>query len=125
WLKTNALVISIGAVGPTVRELDDEVMRTCYILAESRAGVELESGDLRLSGAKVAAEIGGILTGSGTSNIPRDRRVLFKVARDGDRGPHGGPAGLAGKLLEIEVKCAALNFSSDHFASCNHIPQST
>jgi ornithine cyclodeaminase/alanine dehydrogenase-like protein (mu-crystallin family) len=78
WLKQDALVISIGAVGETLRELDDEVMRTSYIVAESRPGVERESGDLRLSGAKVAGEIGDLLAGSGTAQIPRDRRVLFK-----------------------------------------------
>jgi ornithine cyclodeaminase/alanine dehydrogenase-like protein (mu-crystallin family) len=78
WLKPNALVISIGAVGGTSRELDDEVMQTSYIVAESRAGVERESGDVRLSGAKVAEEIGEILLGSATAGIPRDRRVLFK-----------------------------------------------
>jgi ornithine cyclodeaminase/alanine dehydrogenase-like protein (mu-crystallin family) len=78
WLKSNALVISIGAVGGTLRELDDEVMQTSYIVAESRAGVERESGDVRLSGTKVAGEIGELLAGSGTVQIPRDRRVLFK-----------------------------------------------
>lgn len=78
WLKPNALVISIGAVGGTLRELDDEVMQTTYIVAESRAGVERESGDLLLSGAKVAWEIGELLAGSGRAQIPRDRRVLFK-----------------------------------------------
>jgi ornithine cyclodeaminase/alanine dehydrogenase-like protein (mu-crystallin family) len=78
WLKPNALVISIGAVGGTLRELDDEVMQTSYIIAESRAGVERESGDLLLSGAKIAGEIGELLAGSGTAQIPRDRRVLFK-----------------------------------------------
>ena len=78
WLKPNALVISIGAVGGTLRELDDEVMQTSYIVAESRAGVERESGDVRLSGASVAGEIGQILASPGTAQIPRDRRVLFK-----------------------------------------------
>ena len=78
WLKSNALVISIGAVGGTARELDDELMHTSYIVAESRSGVERESGDVLLSGAHVAAEIGEILAGSDSSQIPRDQRILFK-----------------------------------------------
>jgi ornithine cyclodeaminase/alanine dehydrogenase-like protein (mu-crystallin family) len=78
WLKPDTLVISIGAVGGTPRELDDEVMHTSYVVAESRVGVERESGDVRLSGAKVAAEIGEILTHPDAIGIPRDQRVLFK-----------------------------------------------
>ncbi len=51
---------------------------TSYVVAESRSAVESESGDVRFSGAKVAAEIGQILSGAGVMEIPRDRRVLFK-----------------------------------------------
>jgi ornithine cyclodeaminase/alanine dehydrogenase-like protein (mu-crystallin family) len=77
WLAPNALVLSIGAIG-AMRELDDQVMATSYIVAESRTAVESESGDVRLSGAKVAAEIGEILGGVGLAKIPREGRVLFK-----------------------------------------------
>ncbi len=78
WLKPDALVLAVGATGATMRELDDETMHSSYIVAESRSSVERESGDVRLSGAKVEAEVGEILAGKGTAEVPRDRRVLFK-----------------------------------------------
>jgi ornithine cyclodeaminase/alanine dehydrogenase-like protein (mu-crystallin family) len=81
WLKQNALVLAVGATASTLREIDDEAMLSSYLVAESRASVERESGDVRLSGAKVQAEIGEILanvdTGTGTA-IPPEGRVLFK-----------------------------------------------
>ncbi|HEV2215636.1 MAG TPA: ornithine cyclodeaminase family protein [Terracidiphilus sp.] len=77
WLKPDALVLAIGATGATMRELDDETMRTSFIVAESRECVERESGDVRISGAAVRAEIGEVLAGRGAA-IPREGRVLFK-----------------------------------------------
>jgi thiomorpholine-carboxylate dehydrogenase len=76
WLSPNALVLAVGATGATLRELDDELMRTCFVVAESRAAVERESGDVRLSGAKVQAEIGEILANPAAR--PRDQKILFK-----------------------------------------------
>jgi thiomorpholine-carboxylate dehydrogenase len=79
WLSANALVLAVGATGATVRELDDEVMHTSYLVAESRSCVERESGDVLCSGAKIEAEIGEILAGTGAPVIPKDKRVLFKT----------------------------------------------
>ena len=76
WLSPHALVLAVGAVGATLRELDDEAMRSSFIVAESRASVERESGDVRLSGAEVGAEIGEILSGS--CPAPTGRRIVFK-----------------------------------------------
>jgi len=78
WLGPRALVLAVGATGATVRELDDEVMQTSFVVAESRSSVKRESGDVRFSGAEVEAEIGEVLNGTRQSSIPRDRRVLFK-----------------------------------------------
>ncbi|MGB6191534.1 MAG: ornithine cyclodeaminase family protein [Terracidiphilus sp.] len=78
WLAPNALVLAVGATGASMRELDDETMRSSYIVAESRSSVERESGDVRLSGTQVAAELGEILAGRAEADIPRDGRVLFK-----------------------------------------------
>jgi len=74
WLAPQSLVVAVGAVGPQLRELDDEVMQGCLI-AESRQGSENESGDVILSGAKVFAEIGEILAGS-VAMPAADRRVF-------------------------------------------------
>jgi len=76
WLSPNALVISIGATGATVRELDDEVVQSSHIVAECKAAAERESGDIILSGAKVDAEIGAIAAGKIAA--PAGRRILFK-----------------------------------------------
>jgi thiomorpholine-carboxylate dehydrogenase len=78
WLKANSLVIAIGAPGATSRELDDDAMLSSYVVAEGRACVECESGDILISGAKVQAEIGEILAHPSTASIPRDRRIVFK-----------------------------------------------
>jgi ornithine cyclodeaminase/alanine dehydrogenase-like protein (mu-crystallin family) len=75
WLVPESLVIAVGAVGPSLRELDDEVM-SGYLIAESRQGSENESGDVILSGAKVQAEIGEILSGSAPP--PPTGRKIFK-----------------------------------------------
>ena len=79
WLKPNALVLAVGASTATLREIDDEAMLSSYVVAEARANVERESGDVILSGAKVQAEIGGILMNPSSASIPRDRRVIFKT----------------------------------------------
>jgi thiomorpholine-carboxylate dehydrogenase len=78
WLRADALVLAVGATGSSLRELDDEVMHSSYIVAESRSCVERESGDVRFSGAAVAAEIGEVLARPAAASIPHDRRVLFK-----------------------------------------------
>jgi thiomorpholine-carboxylate dehydrogenase len=76
WLSPRALVLAVGATGASLRELDDEVMRTSFVVAESRSCVERESGDVRFSGAKVDAEIGEILSGSVA--VPSNGRIVFK-----------------------------------------------
>lgn len=76
WLARNALVIAVGATGASVRELDDDVMTSSYIVAECKAAAERESGDMVLSGAKVSAEIGAIVAGKVPA--PIGRRTLFK-----------------------------------------------
>lgn len=76
WLARNALVIAVGATGASVRELDDEVMQSSYIVAECKAAAERESGDMILSGAKVSAEIGAIAAGNVAA--PSGGHILFK-----------------------------------------------
>ena len=78
WLAPNTLVLAVGATGASLRELDDDVMHSSFLVAESRSCVERESGDVRLSAATVSAEIGDILARPAAASIPRDRRVLFK-----------------------------------------------
>ena len=51
-------------------------MLSSWVVAEARSPVERESGDVRLSGAKVHAEIGEIL--SGKTPAPTLKRIVFK-----------------------------------------------
>jgi thiomorpholine-carboxylate dehydrogenase len=76
WLGPHAVVLAVGATGAPLRELDDEAMLSSFVVAESQSAVERESGDVGLSGAKVGAEIGNIL--SGAVAAPRGRRIVFK-----------------------------------------------
>ncbi len=76
WLASHALVLAVGATGATLRELDDEAMLSSFVVAESRSCAERESGDVILSGAKVQAEIGEILSGSVAA--PTAGRIVFK-----------------------------------------------
>jgi ornithine cyclodeaminase/alanine dehydrogenase-like protein (mu-crystallin family) len=76
WLGAHALVLAVGATGASLRELDDEAMLSSTVVVESRSCAERESGDVRLSGARVQAEIGEIL--SGALAAPSGRRIVFK-----------------------------------------------
>ena len=79
WLKSNPLVLAVGASGASMRELDDDAILSSFVVAEGRACVERESGDILLSGAKVQAEIGEILADPAAAvSVPRDQRVVFK-----------------------------------------------
>ena len=77
WLKSDALIIAVGAVGAEVRELDDETVLSSFLVAESRQAVEREAGDVVLSGARVQAELGEILVGPEQFSLPTGR-ILFK-----------------------------------------------
>jgi ornithine cyclodeaminase/alanine dehydrogenase-like protein (mu-crystallin family) len=76
WLGLHSLVLAVGAVGAALRELDDEVMQSSLIVAESRSCAERESGDVQLSGTNVDVEIGEIV--SGRVAAPTNRRIVFK-----------------------------------------------
>jgi ornithine cyclodeaminase/alanine dehydrogenase-like protein (mu-crystallin family) len=76
-LSPHALILAVGAVGAHLRELDDEAARSSWVVAESRASIERESGDILLSGAQVQDEIGNVLS-TLAYPLPRNRRILFK-----------------------------------------------
>jgi len=75
-LTPHALVMAVGASAASMRELDDEAILSSFVVADSRAAVDRESGDVRMSGAEVKAEIGEILAGSVTP--PTGGRIVFK-----------------------------------------------
>jgi thiomorpholine-carboxylate dehydrogenase len=77
WLKRGAFVAAIGAPRPAWRELDDEAMAN-FVIADSYEAAAHESGDVLLSGARVAAEIGEILGGTRPAP-PAGTTIVFKA----------------------------------------------
>jgi ornithine cyclodeaminase len=77
WLKPGAFVAAVGAPRPTWRERDDDAMRN-VVIADSYEAAAQESGDVILSGAKVAAEIGEILAGTRPRPAPGST-IVFKA----------------------------------------------
>jgi len=76
WLKDGAHVNAVGAPIATWRELDDDVMNKCIVIADSRDACLAESGDVILSGAQIHAEIGEVLAGK--ANVNPAKTTLFK-----------------------------------------------
>jgi ornithine cyclodeaminase/alanine dehydrogenase-like protein (mu-crystallin family) len=75
WLKTNAYVNAVGAVGPERRELDAEAM-DAFVVVDSREAAAKEAGDLLVAGKRADAELGELLTGK--TSAPTGRRIVFK-----------------------------------------------
>ncbi|HEX9570021.1 MAG TPA: ornithine cyclodeaminase family protein [Rhodospirillales bacterium] len=75
WLKAGAHVNAIGAPRPTWRELDDTAMGNLLVV-DSREAATKESGDVILSKAVIAAELGEVLAGHKIVN--RARTTVFK-----------------------------------------------
>ncbi|CAI7999106.1 Ketimine reductase mu-crystallin [Geodia barretti] len=64
WLKTGAVVISVGACHSDWRELDDDVMLNSLVTVDSCDAAMKESGDIIQSGAEIFAEIGEVISGA-------------------------------------------------------------
>lgn len=76
WLRPGAFVAAVGAPRPGWRELDDAAMRH-WVVADQREAAEQESGDVILSGARVAAELGEVLDGR-VPPPPAGTTIVFK-----------------------------------------------
>lgn len=76
WLAPGAFIASVGAPRPTWRELDDAAM-DAWIVADERHAAETEAGDVILSGARIAADIGEVLDGR-VPPPPPGTRIVFK-----------------------------------------------
>uniref|UniRef100_A0A3B3W0Y9 Ketimine reductase mu-crystallin n=1 Tax=Poecilia latipinna TaxID=48699 RepID=A0A3B3W0Y9_9TELE len=76
WVKAGAHVAAVGACRPDWRELDDVLMKSAVVYADSREGALSESGDVILSGAQVFAELGDVI--NGTKPAEREKTTVFK-----------------------------------------------
>ena len=77
WVKPGALVNAVGSPRPTWRELDDQLMRQCALIVDSREAVQKESGDVILSGASILAEVGELFAGT-HARPPVGTTTVFK-----------------------------------------------
>jgi len=62
WLADGAHINSVGAARPDWRELDDACVARATVFVDSRAGAEVESGDVRAAG-RIDAELGDVILG--------------------------------------------------------------
>jgi len=76
WLEAHTHVNAVGWAGPTGRELDDDVVRDAFIVADSREAVMKEAGDILIPGVGVDAELGEVL--AGTLPVPVGKRTVFE-----------------------------------------------
>ena len=79
WLSPGALVCSVGAPRPTMRELDDETIARAggRIYVDSREAALKESGDVIRAG-HVHAELGEVLNGARHGRQSDEDIIIFK-----------------------------------------------
>ena len=75
-LKEGADINVFGAPIASWRELDDEVMSGCTVIAYSRNACMKESGDVILSAAEIQTEIGEVLADK--VSVDAQETTLFK-----------------------------------------------
>ena len=75
WITPGSHVNSVGSPRPDWRELDDETVSNTVIV-DSRSATMKESGDIILSGAKIFAEAGEVL--SGDVEVDKNETTVFK-----------------------------------------------
>ncbi len=68
WLKPGAHVNAVGYAGSQGRELDSAAMQG-VVYVDSRAGAEVEAGDITFAGAEVYAELGEALAGEREARV--------------------------------------------------------
>jgi ornithine cyclodeaminase/alanine dehydrogenase-like protein (mu-crystallin family) len=75
WLKPGCHVNAVGACRPDWRELDEDAMSN-VVVVDSRAAALQESGDVILSKAAIACELGEAL--ASTAKVDREKTTVFK-----------------------------------------------
>lgn len=85
WLRPDAHLSLIGGFRPTMREADSAAIANGYVVADSRAGVLAEAGDLLIpigegliDASHVRADLGELCRGEHCVADKRDRPTIFK-----------------------------------------------
>ncbi|MDP6406026.1 MAG: ornithine cyclodeaminase family protein, partial [Alphaproteobacteria bacterium] len=68
WLQSGAHVNAVGYAGAQGRELDSAAMQG-VVYVDSRAGAEVEAGDITFAGAEIYAELGEALAGGKRARV--------------------------------------------------------
>jgi thiomorpholine-carboxylate dehydrogenase len=68
WLEPGAHVNAVGYAGAQGRELDSAAMQG-VVYVDSRAGAEVEAGDVTFAGAEIHAELGEALAGGKEARV--------------------------------------------------------
>ncbi|XP_063587438.1 ketimine reductase mu-crystallin-like [Penaeus indicus] len=76
WVKEGAHINSVGAPRPDWQELEEKLVRSAAVYADSREAARKEAGDVIKAGAEVAAEIGEVILGSRPAL--RQKTTIFK-----------------------------------------------
>jgi len=85
WVTTGALIISLGAYRPEMREMDPVLVARARLIVDSRAAALVEAGDIvqgihegRFSAAHIAGGIGEVVLGLVRGRRSEDEVVIFK-----------------------------------------------
>jgi alanine dehydrogenase len=85
WVDTGALVISLGAYRPDMREMDPELTARARVIVDSRAAALVEAGDIvqgiregHFKAAHIAGELGDVILGRIVGRKTADDVVIFK-----------------------------------------------
>ncbi|XP_069985355.1 ketimine reductase mu-crystallin-like [Penaeus vannamei] len=76
WVKEGAHINSVGAPRPDWQEMEEQLVRSATVYADSREAAYKEAGDVIKAGAQVTAEIGEVILGSRPAL--RDNTTIFK-----------------------------------------------
>ena len=76
WVKQGSLVNVVGACYPTTREVDDELMLSSAVVADTKEGALVQSGDIIGSKCEVVGELGDVI--NGVLDVDFTKTRLFK-----------------------------------------------
>jgi ornithine cyclodeaminase/alanine dehydrogenase-like protein (mu-crystallin family) len=77
WVSDGAHVVSVGAAISDWRELDDAFVQRATVFVDSRAGAQVESGDVIAAG-RIDAELGEVLLGRHPGRTSAGEVTWFK-----------------------------------------------
>jgi alanine dehydrogenase len=77
WVAEGAHVNTVGAAQPQWRECDDQFVKRASVFVDSRAGANVESGDVIAAG-RIDAELGEVLLGRHPGRTSRTEVTWFK-----------------------------------------------